>query len=272
MTAAIGDCSTSCCSDGSHCSSAECCNGSNNNRTVRFAPPSANCYYKRKGSWLNKAELYFSKSALKEMRAEATALAKAIEAEGLCNPQALRGYEGLAPKAFAVKSQRRKRARDAVLEAATAIDADGLAARYAEVVEEAVLSALQVAEGDAKEVQRMSQDDSKQEVEESKCRSDGDSSIPTTTLTAASILQAAALVATQKTPLRAQNSSFHTDVTSVYSDDSMAKAPAAVPSPTPKRGSFQKVMKFGKRLLRKSSPSSSSSITSAPTLDASWKQ
>ena len=73
-----GNCSSDSCgstcndSSDSTCSSESC---SSTPRTVRFAPPSANCYYKRKGSWLNKAELYYSKADLKEMRAEATVLA-----------------------------------------------------------------------------------------------------------------------------------------------------------------------------------------------------
>ena len=275
MIEALSCSSSSCSGDGSTTAAiTSCCDAANSSseavpqstptsqRHVTFADESSNRYYKRKGSWLNKAELYYSKVALREIRAEATALAKVMEQTLESSQQHLRGYEGLAPQSLQLKSTRRKRARDVVF-----AGGQDLADRYAEVVEEAVQAAIKVAEGDAKEVVMRIQEEEAFLPKTSRCLS------PTSvTKLNASLIQTLTTATTAQQPkqsqLQAQNSSFHTDKTisvasSVCSYDDLDTQKTTGPANHTKRNSFKTVVKFGKRLLRSKSLSSSS---------ASWKQ
>jgi hypothetical protein len=216
------------------------------------------------------------------MKQEATSLAKAIESE-LTNVQTLRGYEGLAPKALQLKVERRKRARDVVFSEQQQQPSDVLAARYADAVLEAVQAALQVAEGDAREVQRMQEEkiwfhkESKEEQQSMVDTQLSDTSspqpFPETTVLSTSLIRAFVSPSQPKKVLRVHNSSLHTDVTisaasSVCSDDFLSKE-AAAPIPLKKNNSLKKVMSsFGKRLLR----SKSSASSSTASVDATWKQ
>jgi hypothetical protein len=129
-------------------------------RRVTF-DTSLNRYYKRIGQWLNKTELYYSHTQLKEMKAEALATAKSIEdASSSSSWEELRGYEGLAPNLLKTRMERRKRARDAVIQEQHKEESnmETLAELYRQASEEAVIIALEIANRDSQAVSEIRQE------------------------------------------------------------------------------------------------------------------
>jgi hypothetical protein len=135
-----------------------------------------NRYYDRRGQWLNKTELYYSKTQLKEMKADALVYAKSLEEEqdssssSCIATKELRGCEGVAPKLLRIKLERRHQAREVVIQEQTkqreecqgGLDAERLATMYQQVAKEALEAALQLAEEDSKDAMEIRKSDQEQ--------------------------------------------------------------------------------------------------------------
>jgi hypothetical protein len=110
---------------------------------------------------LNKPELYYTKTQLKDMKCDALLYAKSHEEvqedSFTIATGELRGCEGVAPNLLRIKLERRKQGREVVMQEQAkqkeehqgVVDTDRLAELYHEVTREAV-QALQVAEQDSK--------------------------------------------------------------------------------------------------------------------------
>jgi hypothetical protein len=254
-------------------------------RRVTF-DTSLNRYYKRIGQWLNKTELYYSHTQLKEMKAEALAIAKSMEEEEASSSSSsweeLRGYEGLAPNLLKTRMERRKRARDAVIQEQQKEESnmETLSELYKQASEEAVIIALEIANRDSQAVSEIRQEvdeqtkleiQQQQQQQHSKHHQEPDQpfqvALPSSPT---SVIALPVTAPATKTFLRVESSTFHSDNTfsassSFCSDtleeeeedldesETMLKHSNHKPTTTTTRRLKNAVSFFGRRLRRAAS-------------------
>ncbi|KAG7345747.1 hypothetical protein IV203_033278 [Nitzschia inconspicua] len=235
-----------------------------------------NRYYKRKGSWLNKTALYYSHAQLKEIKAEAVALAKSLEESSSSDSRAMRGLESLPPIALKAKMDRRQRARQVVFQAQKNEmgTLQTLPELYGQACEEAVISAINVAKRDSQDVLEI-----RKEVEDFTKRllllqeQDGsnqlrdDAKLMSLPLPK-NFFSLQDVTPPRKVQVRAELSSFHTDITisaasSVCSDvedlETFDHKKVALKNAPPTQRFKKAVFSLGKKLRRAATNSALSS-------------